>query len=141
MARKGLFFRPAARTHERHRTPHRALTYQCIWACVLVFSGSFELLTDLVIIAAFIFNGLIAYGVIRLRRTLKDAHRPYRVPLYPFVPVVFVLFCVVLLGISIHDSPQKSLIGLLLILSGLPFYFLWRKRALEAADGPAASDG
>lgn len=141
MARKGLFFRPAARTHARHRTPHRALTYQCIWACVLVFSGSFELLTDLVIIAAFIFNGLIAYGVIRLRRTLKDAPRPYRVPLYPFVPLVFVLFCVVLLGISIHDSPQKSIIGLLLILSGLPFYFLWRKRAPEAeANAVAALD-
>lgn len=129
MARKGLFFRPAARTHARHRTPHRALTYQCIWGCILVFTGSFELLTDLVIIAAFIFYGLIAYGVIHLRRTMKDAPRPYKVPLYPFVPVVFVLFCVVLLGISFHDSLSKSLMGLVLIFSGLPFWFLWRKRA------------
>ncbi|MCO5259756.1 MAG: amino acid permease [Crocinitomicaceae bacterium] len=128
MAQKRLFFRKAARTHSQNQTPKYALIYQCVWACLLVFSGSFELLTDLVIIAAFIFNGLIVFGVIRLRKTMKETPRPYKTPLYPFVPVVFIFFCVVLSGISFYESPAKSLMGLLLIVSGLPFYFYWRKK-------------
>src|SRR5699024_3025980 len=48
MARKGWFFKGAAKTHKKFRTPHKALFYQCIWACLLVFSGSFDILTDLV---------------------------------------------------------------------------------------------
>lgn len=128
MAKKGLFFKKAAQTHPKNKTPQYALIYQCVWACFLVFSGSFELLTDLVIIAAFIFNGLIVFGVIWLRIKMKEAPRPYKTPLYPFIPAVFVLFCIVLTGISFYESPSKSLIGLLLIVSGLPFYFYWRKR-------------
>src|SRR5699024_5711063 len=55
MARKGWFFAPAAKVHEKFRTPHISLIYQCLWACVLVFSGSFDSLSDLVVIAAFAF--------------------------------------------------------------------------------------
>lgn len=128
MAQKGLFFKKAALTHTRNKTPHYALIYQCIWACILVFSGSFDFLTDLVIISGFIFFGLIVWGVVRLRKTMKEAKRPFKTPLYPFVPVVFVLFCVLLIAISIIESPFKSLVGLTLILSGLPFYYYWNKK-------------
>lgn len=128
MAKKGFFFKKAAYTHPENKTPQYALIYQCVWACLLVFSGSFELLTDLVIIAAFIFNGLIVFGVIWLRIKMKETPRPYKTPLYPFIPAVFILFCVVLTGISFYESPFKSLMGLLLIISGLPFYFYWKKR-------------
>jgi len=128
MARKGLFFAKAAQTHAKNRTPAYALIYQCAWACLLVFSGSFELLTDLVIIAAFIFNGLIVFGVIWMRIKMKELHRPYKAPLYPFVPVVFVLFCVILTGISCYQSPFKSIAGLLLIISGLPLYYYWKSK-------------
>ncbi len=128
MAQKGLFFKKASQTHTKKHTPHYALIYQCMWACLLVFSGSFELLTDLVIISAFIFNGLIVFGVIWLRKKMKDHTRPFKTPLYPFIPIVFILFCMVLMGISFYESPEKSLTGLLLILSGLPFYAYWRRR-------------
>ncbi len=127
MAQKRLFFRKAAQTHPNNQTPKYALIYQGIWACLLVFSGSFELLTDLVIIAAFIFNGLIAFGVIWLRIKMKETPRPYKMPWYPFVPVVFILFCIVLTAISFYESPSKSSMGILLIVSGLPFYYYWRK--------------
>ncbi len=128
MAKKGLFFRKAALTHSKNKTPHYALIYQCIWACILVFSGSFDFLTDLVIISGFIFFGLIVWGVVRLRKTMKEANRPFKTPFYPFVPMVFVLFCILLIGISIIESPFKSLVGLTLILSGLPFYYYWNKK-------------
>lgn len=128
MARKGLFFSRAAWTHPRHRTPHYALIYQCLWACILVFSGSFDLLTDLVIIAAFVFNALIVFGVILLRKRSPEIPRPYKVPFYPWIPLIFVLFCILLTSMSFYESPEKSLMGILLIVSGLPFYFFWRKR-------------
>ncbi|MBL7705514.1 MAG: amino acid permease [Taibaiella sp.] len=125
MACKGLFFKKAALTHPNNKTPHYALTYQCIWACLLVFSGSFDFLTDLVVISGFIFFGLIVWGVVRLRKKMKDAARSFKTPLYPLIPVVFVLFCILLIVISFIESPYKSLTGLGLILSGMPFYWYW----------------
>lgn len=128
MAQKGLFFKNAGLTHTKNKTPHYALIYQCIWACLLVFSGSFDFLTDLVIISGFIFFGLIVWGVVRLRKTMKDIPRPFKTPFYPFVPIIFVLFCILLTVISFIESPFESLVGLALILSGLPFYYYWNKR-------------
>lgn len=127
MAKKGLFFKSVARCHGVNNTPHKALLYQCVWACLLVFSGSFDLLTDLVIISAFVFYALIVFAVIRLRRQMPYAKRPYKTFGYPIVPVVFVLFCMVLLGISFYESPGKSIVGLIMIFSGLPFYYFWKK--------------
>jgi len=129
MAQRGLFFKQASYCHPKNNTPSKALIFQCAWACVLVFSGSFDMLTDLLIFAAFIFYGLIVAGVIVLRYKMKDHPRPYKTIGYPVVPVLFVLFCIVLVGISIYETPEQSLIGLVLILSGLPFYLFWRKKA------------
>jgi len=131
MAQKGLFFKKAADCHPTRNTPSNSLIYQCIWACILVLSGSFDLLTDLIVIAAFIFYGLIVFGVIILRSKDKDIHRPYKTYGYPFVPIIFVLFCLVLLVVSVYESPWKSVIGLGLILSGLPFYYYWKKKLEE----------
>lgn len=128
MAKRGLFFKKAALAHPVWHTPHYALKYQCIWACVLVFSGSFDMLTDLLIITAFAFFGLIVFGVLLLRWKRREQPRPYRTPGYPFVPAVFVLFCCILLSVSLVESPVKSVVGLCLVLSGLPFYYYWRKK-------------
>ncbi|MDL1872414.1 amino acid permease [Deltaproteobacteria bacterium PRO3] len=128
MAREGWFFPQVASTHGRYRTPHLSLIYQCVWACLLTFSGSFDLLTDLVIIAAFVFYGLVVFGVLVLRRKQPSAPRPYRAFGYPAVPLLFTLFCLVLLAVTLVESPGKSAAGLTLILSGLPFYYLWNKK-------------
>jgi APA family basic amino acid/polyamine antiporter len=128
MAQHGLFFKKAAICHPTYKTPSYALFLQCIWACVLVFSGSFDMLTDLLIFAAFIFYGLVVFGVMILRWKEKDKPRPYKAIGYPFVPIIFVSFCIVLLIVSIYENPLFSLVGLGLILSGTPFYLLWRDR-------------
>lgn len=128
MAKDGLFFKNVAKAHPRHHTPSNALIYQCVWACVLVFTGSFDLLTDLVIIAGFLFYGLIVMGVVILRIKDKEHERPYKTIGYPVVPLLFVAFCIALMGVSLVQSPQKSLIGMLLIFTGLPFYYYWRQR-------------
>jgi APA family basic amino acid/polyamine antiporter len=128
MAQHGFFFKKAAVCHPKYNTPSRSLILQCIWACVLVFSGSFDMLTDLLIFAAFIFYGLVVLGVIILRLKRKDLQRSYKTIGYPIVPIIFVLFCLVLVAISIYEMPIHSMFGLLLIFSGLPFYLKWRKR-------------
>src|SRR5690606_28256485 len=128
MAQNGLFFKGAAKCHPKNNTPSNALIYQCIWACLLVFSGSFDLLSDLIVIAAFVFYGLIVLGVILLRHKNRTIHRPYNTLGYPFVPIIFVAFCLILLIVSFFESPNKSIIGIGLILSGLPFYYYWRKQ-------------
>lgn len=132
MARNGWFFKSAAEKHPRFETPHKALIYQCVWTCILVFSGSFDLLSDLVVLSAFAFYGLIVIGIIVLRVKKTDLERPYKTFGYPVVPLIFMAFCIVLLVISYIEAPGKSLAGLGLILSGLPFYYFWkRKQATE----------
>ncbi|NUM54247.1 MAG: amino acid permease [Candidatus Hydrogenedentes bacterium] len=129
MARDGLFFRTASKCHPAHRTPSNSLIIQGVWASLLVISGTFDQLTDMVIFASFIFYGATALGVFVLRRTMADAPRPYKVPLYPFVPAFFVLFCVALVVVTIIQAPRNAGIGLVLMLSAAPFYWMWKNRA------------
>ncbi len=129
MARDGLFFQGAAKCHPVHKTPSNSLLIQAAWASLLVFSGTFDQLTDMVIFASFIFYGATALGVIVLRRAMPDAPRPYKVTAYPFVPLAFVVFCAVLVVVTIYQSPRNAGIGLVLVLSGVPLYGVWgRKR-------------
>jgi len=136
MAKKGLFFKQAANLHPKNKTPSKSLIFQSIWACILVFSGSFDVLTDLLIFAAFIFYGMIVFGVIILRFKMKDTPRPYKTIGYPVVPILFVIFCILLIVISFIEMPTESLIGLGLIFSGLPFYLAWKKRAEQFTETP-----
>lgn len=126
MAQKGLFFKSAAKQHPKNRTPSNSLIYQAIWASILVLSGSFDLLTDLVVTAAFLFYGLIVFGVIVLRIKDKNTPRPYKAIGYPIIPVLFTIFCLILLVISFIESPTQSFIGIILIMSGLPLYYYWK---------------
>lgn len=128
MARDGLFFRRAAAVHPDYHTPAGALVIQGVWASLLVMSGTFDQLTDMVIFASFIFYGATAFGVFVLRRKMPDAPRPYRVPGYPVTPALFVAFCIVLVAVTIYQSPRNAGIGLALIASGIPLYFLWNRR-------------
>lgn len=128
MAKDGLFFKSVGETHPKYHTPAKALLIQGIWSSVLVLSGSFDQLTDMLIFAAFIFYGLGAYGVFVLRRKLRDTPRLYKVFGYPWVPAIFVAFCSVLVVISVLERPREALIGTVLILTGFPVYFWLKKR-------------
>jgi APA family basic amino acid/polyamine antiporter len=140
MARDGLFFKKAAYCDSRYNVPSYALVFQAIWASVLVFSGSFDQLTDMLIFAAFIFYGLGGAGVFILRMKAPDAPRQFKVPGYPFVPAVFILFCVGLVGNSILERPYESGVGLALMATGIPFYFYWNRLMGKKAESQV-SDG
>jgi APA family basic amino acid/polyamine antiporter len=128
MAKDGLFFRAAAACHPKHHTPSTALWIQAAWTSALVMSGTFDQLTDMVVFASFLFYGAGAFGVFVLRRTMKDAPRPYRVTGYPVLTGLFVVFCLVLVVVTVIERPRDAGLGLVLIMTGLPFYLYWRKR-------------
>jgi basic amino acid/polyamine antiporter, APA family len=128
MAKEGMFFRSAAYIHPKYNTPSKAIVIQAVWSSILVFSGSFDQLTDMLIFAAFIFYGATTLGVFILRKKMPDTHRPYKAWGYPVVPAIFILFCLALIAITLIGKPREALIGLALMGSGLPFYFYWNKK-------------
>ncbi len=128
MACDGLFFKSVAIIHPRYKTPSVAILLQSLWSCVLVWSGSFDQLTDMLVFASFIFYGATALGVILLRHKQPDLHRPYRVIAYPIVPAFFCGCCALLVIMTLINQPREALTGLGLIATGLPFYWFWRKR-------------
>lgn len=128
MAKDGLFFPSAAAIHPVSNTPNNALWMQGIWASLLVLSGSFDQLTDMLIFAAFFFYGATAFGVFVMRRREPDAERPYKVWGYPLVPALFVLFCATLIVVTCITHPREAGLGVVLMLTGVPLYFWWNRK-------------
>jgi APA family basic amino acid/polyamine antiporter len=128
MANDGLFMKSAAETHPVFLTPHRAIIYQMFWCILLILSGSFDMLTEMLVFVAFIFYGCGALGVIVLRYKMPNEERPFKVPLYPVIPVVFTLFSAFLVYYSINESPGNAVVGLILVGLGLPVYFFIKKK-------------
>ncbi len=131
MAREGLFFKKAATLNNAH-APANSLLYQCIWACLLVLSGTFDQLTDMIIFAVFIFYGATTLGVFILRKKMPDAHRPYKVWGYPIIPGIVVVFCICLFFNTIYTRPREAVIGMILILTGVPFYYWFKKNYVQS---------
>ena len=133
MARQGLFFSGAGRLNRRN-VPSASLLWQGIWASILVLSGTFDQLTDILIFAVYIFYGATTVGVFVLRRRMPDAHRPYKTWGYPVVPALFILFCLGLFMNTIITRPREAGIGLTLIMLGIPVYFLLLRKERNRDD-------
>ncbi len=138
MAQEQRFFRWTSVIHPTYQTPGNALTLHATWTCLLVLSGSFDMLTDMLIFVSWLFYGLSALGVFILRKKMPNAERPYRVWGYPFVPAIFIaittFFLVVTLYSDINNYLQgnseviNSLLGLSLVAWGIPLYFYFQHR-------------
>jgi len=128
MARDGRFFAPVARVNAAYHTPGVSILALSAWAALLVLSGRYEQLFTYVIFASWILYGMTTAAVIVLRRKRPDLPRPYKTLAYPVLPVLFVLVTVLLVLSTLIDSPRESLLGLGLIILGLPFYFYWKRR-------------
>ncbi len=131
MARDGVFFQSLAKVSRSTKVPIISLIVQGIWAGILALSGSFDQLTDLAIFAFWLFYGMVVASVFVFRKREPDAPRPYRTWGYPVVPAIFVLLTIYLIVFTIKDAPVQSLIGLSLILAGLPFYFYFSRKNPE----------
>ena len=129
MARDGLFFRTLGDVHPRYGTPAVSIIAGTIWAMVLAVSGTFEQLLTYVVFVGWIFYALGAACVFVLRRTKPDADRPFRVPGYPWTPLLFIAAAVALVANTIATQPGRAAVGIGVVLLGLPVYFVWQKRA------------
>lgn len=127
MAKKGLFFKSAAYVHPKFKVPTKSLIIFAVWSCILVFSGTFDQLTDMLVFAQFIFYGLVVAGVFVLRKRMPNAERTYKVIGYPVVPILFLLFCAGLLINTLIEQPREAGMGLFLIALGTPFYLYFKK--------------
>ncbi len=127
MAADGLFFSSLARLSPRTRVPVRALWVQAAWAIVLVFSGSYDTITDYAIFAVLIFVVLATASVFVFRRRLPDAERPYRTLGYPVVPILFMVVATCIIANTLVTTPDRALAGVALMVLGLPFYWYWSR--------------
>lgn len=128
MARDGLFFSFVGRIHSRYRTPVYAILLQGIWSAVLAASGSYQQLYTYVIFSGWIFYAAAVLSVIILRRRRPSLKRPYRVWAYPVLPVVFAMGALAVVVNTVLREPGEALIGLSLILIGIPIYFIGARR-------------
>lgn len=139
MAQEKQFFDCVGKVHPRFQTPGNALWLHGVWTALLVLSGSFDMLTDMLIFVTWLFYGMSALGIFILRRKMPDAQRPYRVWGYPVVPAVFVLFTFFFLVATLANDIRlfsegktdvvNSLLGLLLTAPGVPLYWYFRKKS------------
>ena len=127
MAKDKLFFHQASQIHPRFKSPANALIIQCVWACLLTFTGTFNQLITYIIFASWIFYGMSAGAVIILRNKKPDMERPYKTPVYPWIPIIFILFAIFLTINTIMEAPRDAAIGAGIILAGLPMYYYWKK--------------
>ncbi len=138
MAREGLFFRRIGAVHPRFHTPGNSLLLQGTWASLLVLSGTFDQLTDMLIFVTWIFYALAAGSVFTLRKRMPDAPRPYRVWGYPVTSIIFIAFASIYVLFTLYTdilnyrngtSPLiNSLMGLVWVALGLPGYLWWSFR-------------
>lgn len=128
MAKDGLFFDFLSRVSPRTHVPVRAVWMQALVSCVLAATGTFDQLTNYVVFSAWIFYGLTGFAVFVLRKNRPEILRPFKVPGYPWVPALFVFMAGVLVLNTIIEAPRESLIGVGLILTGLPAYWLYFRR-------------
>jgi APA family basic amino acid/polyamine antiporter len=138
MANDNLFFKKLAEVHPRFHTPAAAIVALGIWSAILACAGKFSELIGGVVFIGWIFYGLGAAAIFPLRRASHGKVIPYRVPGYPWTPLIFVLAAAAIVGnavvLAFLDPAQfrNLAAALLLLLLGLPAYFFWRKRSTHA---------
>jgi basic amino acid/polyamine antiporter, APA family len=133
MAKDGLFFRSVAKLNPTYKTPAVSLMAQMVWTCVLCISGSYNQLLNYVIFAVLVFYVLTIVGLFVLRHTHPNADRPYRAIGYPILPAIYVVMALFIDVVLLRYLPQFTWPGLIIVLLGIPVYFLWSRASRQAS--------
>ena len=128
MARDGLFFKSTGKLN-RKSVPGTALLVQCVWASLLCLSGTYSDLLDYVVFAVLIFFVLVVSGIFILRKKRPDWERPYKAWGYPVVPALYVIVAAAIAVDLLIFKTKFTLPGLLIVLVGIPAYFVRKKLA------------
>ncbi len=133
MAEDGLFFKAVGRLHPKTSVPIVAIALQGLFAIVIALSGKYEQILNYVVSVDFIFFGLTAICIFVFRRRKQDrdgfeASAITSVPGHPLTTGVFVLICWLVVINTVYKYPENTLIGLAILIAGIPVYFFWRRR-------------
>jgi APA family basic amino acid/polyamine antiporter len=128
MALDGLFFTRLSIVHHRFRTPAFAIIAGAVCSAIFAASGTFNQLLTYVVFAGWIFYALGAAAIFVYRRREPDAVRPFRVPGYPWTPLLYILSAMALVVNTIISKPMDAAVGLTLVAIGIPAYLFWRTR-------------
>jgi len=126
MARDGLFFASVGRLN-RNGAPSTALWVQAFWASILCLSGRYGDLLDYVVFAVLLFYVLTVAGIFLLRWRRPDLERPIKAVGYPVLPALYILAAAVICVILLIEKPSYTYPGLVIVFTGVPVYYLWRK--------------
>jgi APA family basic amino acid/polyamine antiporter len=138
MAADGVFFGAAAKLHEEFRVPSVALFVQGAWAILLVLTKTYGDLLDFVVFGDWIFFGLTSATLFVYRRRNEGAPGGYRLPGYPWVPMIMVIVAAYTVVSTVASNPRNAALGSALIAAGVPFFFYWKSRALSGLKGGRA---
>jgi basic amino acid/polyamine antiporter, APA family len=132
MAKHGLFFGKVGTLHPKYKTPVLSLMVQMIWTCILCVSGTYGQLLDYIVFAVLVFYILTIVGLFVLRRKHPDATRPYRAIGYPVLPAIYIVMALFIDVVLLLYKPQYTWPGLMIVLIGIPVYYLWSRRPVSA---------
>ncbi len=125
MSQDGLFFKAVGKLHPKWRTPVAGIVVQAVWTAVLCISGSYGQLLDYIIFAELVFYILTIAGIFVLRVKRPNAERPYKALGYPVLPAIYILMAAWVCIVLLRFKPQYTWPGLVIVLLGIPVYFLW----------------
>ncbi len=138
MGKDRVFMPWTGREHKKFQTPGNALWLHAAWISVLIISGSFDMLADMMVFITWIAYGLGAIGIFMLRKKMPDLDRPYKIWMHPFVTLLFIAFTAVFLSITVynditnyinHRQPVvNSLLGIVITALGIPLYFYFKTK-------------
>lgn len=133
MARDRLFFFRLGQLNPRYHSPNAALVTQGVWASLLTLSGTYTELLDYIIFAVLLFYIVTIAALFVLRRTRPELPRPYKAFGYPLLPSIYIVLAVFIEICLLLYKPRYTWPGLIIVLLGVPVYFLWRSKATSAA--------
>jgi basic amino acid/polyamine antiporter, APA family len=128
MAEDGLFFRSVAFVSKRTQVPVVAIALQGVLAIVIALSGRYEQILNYVISSDFIFFGLTASTLFVFRRRARPGEKiGYLVPGHPWTTGLFIAACALIVTGTVYSHPKESLVGWMILASGIPVYLYWRR--------------
>ncbi len=130
MAKDKLFFKSFG-TLNKAGVPSSALWWQCFWASVLCLSGKYGDLLDYLMVVVILFYILTIIGIFILRKKMPDHPRPIKAPLYPILPIIYVLLATAIIVILVMVKPQFTFPGLIIVSLGIPVYY-WFNRGSKS---------
>jgi basic amino acid/polyamine antiporter, APA family len=128
MAKDNLFFKSVGKLHPVYKTPVMALVIQAVWTCVLCLSGTYGNLLDYIVFAVLIFYILTIFSLFVLRKQRPEAERPYKAVGYPVLPAIYIVLALFIDIVLLRYKTQYSVAGLVIVLLGVPVYFIWSRR-------------